>query len=307
MPFAFTVTVDSKDTSVTAATLEKIRSAVAAAATDWGFYISGAGSVEIAVSVDPAPFANHSTGLMATTPGDGANTFGKAVDNDGVRTVFEAASTYELRTGVDITPNGSDINIKINPSQLSNFWFSGDATPLSVSGRYDAVSLFRHELGHGLGLTSFRDADPQSGVLPPDKEWVWDTWVGENTVAHTAQFLGPNATLQHGSWVNLTPRQFSHVGADSNDPLSQDLMGVSVPKGKDVQISALDLALLADVTTALTFRDIEKASLSTTGTEANGASSNASINSDGRFIAFQSSASDLVTGDTNGASDIFGI
>jgi hypothetical protein len=300
MAFAFTVIVDSKDPSV----LDKIRAAVAAAAADWGSYISGAGSIEIAVSVDPAAFANHPAGIAATTPGDGVSISGKAVSTDGARTVFEAASTYELRTGIDITPNGADISIKVNPAQLSNLWFSGDATSLATSGHYDAVSVFRHELGHGLGLTSYRN--PDSGLLPSDKELVWDSWVGENTVTHTAQFLGPNATLQHGSWVNLTPKQFSHVGADSSDPLAQDLMGgFGLPKGNTVQISALDLALLADVTTAVTFRDIDKASLSMAGTEANGASGNASISSDGRFIAFQSSASDLVTGDTNGASDIF--
>jgi hypothetical protein len=304
MAFAFTVTVDSKDPSVTASTLDKIRAAVAAAAADWGSYISGAGSIEIAVSVDPAAFANHPAGIAATTPGDGVSISGKAVSTDGARTVFEAASTYELRTGIDITPNGADISIKVNPAQLSNLWFSGDATSLATSGHYDAVSVFRHELGHGLGLTSYRD--PDSGLLPSDKELVWDSWVGENTATHTAQFLGPNATLQHGSWVNLTPKQFSHVGADSSDPLAQDLMGgFGLPKGNAVQISALDLALLADVTTAVTFRDIDKASLSMAGTEANGASGSASISSDGRFITFQSSASDLVTGDTNGAGDIF--
>jgi Tol biopolymer transport system component len=46
-------------------------------------------------------------------------------------------------------------------------------------------------------------------------------------------------------------------------------------------------------------------SLDTAGGPANGASSSPAISSDGRYIAFRSAASDLVSGDTNGADDIF--
>src|SRR5690349_20321938 len=38
---------------------------------------------------------------------------------------------------------------------------------------------------------------------------------------------------------------------------------------------------------------------------ANGASSQASVSADGRFVAFTSTASNLVPGDTNGLADIF--
>ncbi len=39
--------------------------------------------------------------------------------------------------------------------------------------------------------------------------------------------------------------------------------------------------------------------------QANGSSSRAAISSDGRFVAFQSDASNLVAGDTNGVGDVF--
>lgn len=47
--------------------------------------------------------------------------------------------------------------------------------------------------------------------------------------------------------------------------------------------------------------------LSSSGTQANGATSLWSIgfSADGRYIAFDSAATNLVTGDTNGASDVF--
>jgi Tol biopolymer transport system component len=48
-----------------------------------------------------------------------------------------------------------------------------------------------------------------------------------------------------------------------------------------------------------------RVSVGSTGTEANEASSSASISSDGRYVAFESFADNLVPGDTNGFFDVF--
>ena len=50
---------------------------------------------------------------------------------------------------------------------------------------------------------------------------------------------------------------------------------------------------------------IERASVSTTGLQANGASSRATISANGQFVAFTSSATNLVRNDTNAGWDIF--
>jgi hypothetical protein len=55
----------------------------------------------------------------------------------------------------------------------------------------------------------------------------------------------------------------------------------------------------------LTSGAITRVSVATDGTAANGASSIAAINSDGTVIAFQSDATNLVSGDTNGVADVF--
>jgi len=57
-------------------------------------------------------------------------------------------------------------------------------------------------------------------------------------------------------------------------------------------------------------RDVRKGttirvSIGSDGTQANGASSDASISSDGRFVVFESEASNLVPNDTNGKKDVF--
>jgi Tol biopolymer transport system component len=48
-----------------------------------------------------------------------------------------------------------------------------------------------------------------------------------------------------------------------------------------------------------------RVSVDSLGRQANGASFNPTISSDGRFVAFESNATNLVTGDTNGLPDIF--
>src|SRR5947199_269171 len=49
----------------------------------------------------------------------------------------------------------------------------------------------------------------------------------------------------------------------------------------------------------------ERVSVASGGTEANGASLSSALSADGRFVAFDSAATDLVAADTNGVSDVF--
>lgn len=51
--------------------------------------------------------------------------------------------------------------------------------------------------------------------------------------------------------------------------------------------------------------NFERVSTDSAGGQANGASQDAVVSADGRFVAFRSYATDLVTGDTNGSADVF--
>ncbi len=64
------------------------------------------------------------------------------------------------------------------------------------------------------------------------------------------------------------------------------------------------IILAASATTALA-QSTERVSVATGGGQADNASAVPAISADGRFVAFQSSATDLVSGDTNGVYDIF--
>ena len=63
--------------------------------------------------------------------------------------------------------------------------------------------------------------------------------------------------------------------------------------------------LLSSTTILASSPMTERISVSSTGEQGNMSSSNASLSDDGRFVAFASYASNLVTNDTNAASDIF--
>jgi len=65
--------------------------------------------------------------------------------------------------------------------------------------------------------------------------------------------------------------------------------------------NAVSDVFVHDVLTSLTVR----VSVGPAGAEANGASSSPAISADGRFVAYQSGASNLVVADTNGSQDIF--
>jgi Tol biopolymer transport system component len=68
---------------------------------------------------------------------------------------------------------------------------------------------------------------------------------------------------------------------------------------------AIQTTITDAISLALPNFQVQLVSAASDGTEGNASSGGPSISADGRFVAYQSSASDLVAGDTNGADDIF--
>ena len=101
------------------------------------------------------------------------------------------------------------------------------------------------------------------------------------------------------------------AGAPANEATAQDGISTSAD-GSLVAFVSGSSALVADDTNGV--RDVFVRDLSTGATtrvsvgdngQANGASSNARISADGRFVVFTSQATNLVADDTNGVSDVF--
>ena len=117
-----------------------------------------------------------------------------------------------------------------------------------------------------------------------------------------------------GSALAATPPALVTVttgGASANETAPQDGISVSAD-GTLVAFVSSSPNLVAGDTNGV--RDVFVRNLVTgtttraslgVGGQANGASSNAGISADGRFVVFTSLASNLVAGDTNGVADVF--
>ena len=149
---------------------------------------------------------------------------------------------------------------------------------------------------------------------------------------------GPPAFCADGRWVAFASDATDLVGNDGNGLRDVFLRArhadrtwrISVdPTGADADGPSFDPAITADGTwTAFTSEasnlvagdangvaDVfvhdfaagvtTRVSVDSLGGEANGASGRPAISADGRWVVFESAASDLVPGDANGASDVF--
>ncbi len=223
--------------------------------------------------------------------------------------------------------------VSVGPGGLQLLGASDDAT-ISVDGRYVAFDsldsnlwpmdnnaksdVFVVELNSGaLVCASVNSAGaPSSGestraALSDDGRWVafsssgvdlvsgdtnatWDTFVRDLASGQTwrvsvdsagAQGNGPSNSVRvaisgDGRWVTFLSLATNLVGADTNG--FQD-------------------AFVHDLQSGVT----ERVSTDSSGQQSNDASAGCSMSSDGRYITFGSYASNLVDGDTNGATDVF--
>lgn len=135
-----------------------------------------------------------------------------------------------------------------------------------------------------------------------------------STVATNLGPQDPNGPLADIVVVNaptgerrLVSRGADGGGADgaSTDPaISADGQRVAFTSSA-TNLVAGDLNAVTDVFVALPDGPVLLVSARPDGQPGNRPSRNADLSSDGRFVVFESDASDLVPGDTNGASDIF--
>jgi Tol biopolymer transport system component len=118
-------------------------------------------------------------------------------------------------------------------------------------------------------------------------------WLGSPVVAQVTQLVSVTSSNAQGNDASWFPaisadHRFVAFGSLADNLVAGDTNGVS-----DV--------FVRDRFTGTT----ERVSVSTGGGEADGFSSLPSISADGRYVAFHSSATNLVAGDTNGAFDVF--
>ena len=100
------------------------------------------------------------------------------------------------------------------------------------------------------------------------------------------------AISRNGGFVAFQSVASSLVGGDTNARSDVFLQGLTIPNTGSGPRS-------------IRVTGISRISIATDGTQGDGDSANPSISANGRYVAFQSTATNLVSGDANGRSDIF--
>lgn len=152
------------------------------------------------------------------------------------------------------------------------------------------------------------DSGEPSAVTDSDGRYILSGLAaGDYTLGEVAQ-NGWEQTLPGGTTYPIRRASLSGSGAEGSG--SSDEPSIS-GDGRYVAFQSSSLLVFGDSSITDIFvidrtnGSLEKVSLGVGGSLADGSSLHPAISSDGRFVAFQSSASNLVSGDTNGLSDVF--
>jgi Tol biopolymer transport system component len=132
-----------------------------------------------------------------------------------------------------------------------------------------------------------------SNLVPGDTNGVWDIFVRDRQANTTTRV----SVASDGTQGNDSSYTSPSISADGRYVAFLSFASNLVPGDTNATIDVFVRDRQTDTTT--------RVSLATDGTQGNSASGWPSISADGRYVAFQSAASNLVPGDTNGVSDVF--
>jgi len=265
LTFSFTYIDDASGTFASRGWLNSnslFQQNIRAAANLWAARINS--NQTIVVRVD-----THSYSARA----GGTNSSGRFLyTNSAGKKVWEPGPLTRVLTGSNPgqTAYGYDILLGFDASFVENYyWFDPQPalrTATVPSNRGDFVSVVMHELGHGFGMTGYRDF-PTGQILGPDAMLFDDkSYFGGNgnPIAFDGSrnpmfFRGNNAAALYGGDLHLTnqnPGDFNysqnyfHLSAcgGTSDGLEGTLMnGCVLPEGSRLDITPFDIAVFKDL------------------------------------------------------------
>lgn len=240
MSVNFAVVIDDKKNTF-AAYHEDIRSNLQEASRLWSIYIDSDATIEIVVDFKKAARGEGPSGASR-----GHHPIGRRHRR---RDVLMDGAAYTIKTGAK--PSGGEPGIRITlPDKYlkREMWFDPDPASRSVMverGRFDAVTVFLHELAHGLGMNGRLDRETGK-VRKGDAVSSFDEHVAFD--GGDFFFRGPSARKEFGGKpipLSRSPHNnYHHLG----EALRCDLMtGMPWLRGWRYHISRIDLAILKDV------------------------------------------------------------
>jgi hypothetical protein len=190
-------------------------------------------------------------------------------DTNGVVDVFVHDRATNSTTRVSVASDGAEAN--------ADSAFVG-APQLSTDGRYVAFESFASNLVSG-------DTNGMLDIFVHDRQTATTTRasVASDGTEANNQSLTP-AISGDGRFIAFSSTASNLVPGDTNP----------------CPFACSDIFVHDQQTGATT-----RVSVASDGTQADGGSESPAISTDGRFVAFESVASNLISGDTNGAFDIF--
>ena len=233
----------------------------------WSNLIQAPGRLDVRIEISSAdilragaPISSDPTGTYYTPPGGTA------------KPVYMTSATAALLNlpianndpipGVPAGPSipGGDIDmvLRFDSTYLMNETFL-DGTPTTSNdiptGDVDAISVINHEIAHGLGITGWFPRDADSVLDLPNAASTFDQWVRFDS-AGAPTFVGPNAMAANGGqpvkltdWAITDPRSSQNIyHLNSSSPFTELMNGSFMAQGSRYQISALDRAIIKDVT-----------------------------------------------------------
>lgn len=206
-----------------------IRDSLAAAWDMWAVHFTRTASIELEVT-----FQSGAPGVLASTGSLIEVYTGEIFDG---RRLTQTGVGVELVVGRDpngTTPDGR-ITIATDPSRLV---FRDSVDDPMPRDKFDALSIFAHELGHVLGFRS--NLDSSGRPIQPGFLTNYDQYV-TGLSANNLNFLGPYAVEAKGGAVGLASSGPAHLGTGG------DLMASSLGAGQTKVVGVLDIAVLQDL------------------------------------------------------------
>jgi hypothetical protein len=234
---------------------------IRAAANLWGARFASDAAINVQIDT-------HSYAARA----GGTNSSGRLLyTNAAGKKVWEPGPLTRILTGSNpgATTYGYDILLGFDASFVENYyWFDPQPqlrTAQVPANRGDFVSVVMHELGHGFGMTGYRDF-PTGQILGSDATLFDDhTYFGGNGNPIAADgsrnsmfFRGTYSASLYGSDLHLTNKppgdlnysqNYFHLSSCSGDDgLGLTLMnGCVLPNGTRLPITPFDLGVFADL------------------------------------------------------------
>lgn len=226
---------------------------------------------------------NITTRISVNSIGNQGNfdAFNPTISADGRFVAFESNSTNLVAADTNNTSdiflhdrlNGSTTRISVDSTGQE-----GDRPSLNPS-----ISADRHFITFESNSTN---------LVPGDTNNNSDIFI-RDIETNTTTRVSVNSTENQGNIGSFNPSISANGRFVAFDSLADNLVAGDTNSTRDI--------FVRDIQTNTTTR----VSVNSSGNQGNSGSISAAISADSRFVAFQSNASNLVTGDTNGTSDIF--